>query len=138
MAKVAEQRRKEDEERKKQAEFDAMPEAEKLRVRQIQDALKKKNEGNEFYKKKKFAEAIQCYNQAINLDPTELTYHTNLAACYFELAEYDKCIEACDNAIARAKESGGYDFEKMGKAMARKANALFKQGKMDESLSVYA
>lgn len=54
------------------------------------------------------------------------------------MTEYDKCIEACDNAIAKARETGGYDFEKMGKAMARRANALFKQGKLDESLAAYA
>lgn len=85
-----------------------------------------KLQGNEFYKKRKFAEAISCYNESVNLDPNELTYYSNLAACYFELQEYDKCIEQCDNAITRGREIGGYDFEKMGKAMARKANALFK------------
>lgn len=101
------------------------------------EAEQKKAQGNEFYKQKKFAQAITCYNDAISKDPAELTYYTNLAACYFELSEFDKCIEQCDNAVAEGKKTGAYDFVKMGKAIARKANALFKQGKIDESLVAY-
>ena len=40
-------------------------------------------------------------------------------------------------AIKTAREIGGYDFVKMGKAMARRANALFKLGKLQESLDAY-
>jgi len=34
-------------------------------------------------------------------------------------------------------KEGGYDFTKLGKAMARKANALFKQDKLVESIAQY-
>lgn len=34
-------------------------------------------------------------------------------------------------------KDGGYDFQKLGKAMARKANALFKQDKLEESIQQY-
>lgn len=60
-----------------------------------------------------------------------------MAACYFEMQEYDRCIEQCDNAIAAGRETGAYDFIKMGKAIARKGLALFKQGKLEESLAAY-
>lgn len=43
-----------------------------------------KNDGNVAYKNKDFAKAVQLYDEAINLDPTELTYYTNKAAAYFE------------------------------------------------------
>lgn len=126
MDKIKEQMMREQEEKRKQEEFEKMPEEEKKRIKTLKDAETKKNQGNEFYKQKKFAQAITCYNDAILLDPSELTYYTNLAACYFELAEYDKCIEQCDNAVAEGRKTGAYDFVKMGKAIARKANALFK------------
>ncbi len=67
------------------------------------EAEKKKNEGNEFYKKKKFPEAIAHYSSAIELNPEEVTYYSNLAAVYVELGEYDKAIEQCENAVAKAR-----------------------------------
>ena len=38
------------------------------------------------------------------------------------MKEYDKCIEECDKAIQKCSE-GNYDYQKLGKALARKANA---------------
>ena len=49
---------------------------------------------------------------------------------------YDECIAACDEAIKKASE-GNYDYVKLAKAMARKANALLKQDKFDESIEQY-
>lgn len=31
-----------------------------------------------------------------------MTYYTNKAAVYFEMKEYDKCIEECDRAIKKS------------------------------------
>lgn len=101
------------------------------------EAEKQKNLGNDFYKKKKFPEAIQHYSSAIELHPEELNYFTNLAAVYLEIKEYERAIEQCDHAINKARESGNYDFVKMGKALARKANCLFKMDKLDESIAIY-
>jgi len=60
---------KEKEEARKRAEFDAMPEDEKKRITNQKEAEAKKNQGNEFYKKRKFSEAITAYNAAVELDP---------------------------------------------------------------------
>jgi len=38
------------------------------------------------------------------------------------MKEYDKCIEECEKAIKLSKE-GYYDYVKLAKALARKANA---------------
>ena len=89
------------------------------------EAERKKLAGNDFYKKKKFPEAIDLYSQAIDLNPKELTYYSNLAAVYVEMNELDRAIECCDRAIEKAKE-GPYDYAKLGKAKARKALCLFK------------
>ena len=73
------------------------------------DAEAKKLEGNAFYKKKDFPNAIANYSAAIELNPKEFTFYTNLAAVHFEMGEYDRVIELCDQVIQMSKE-GGYDF----------------------------
>jgi len=52
------------------------------------------------------------------------------------MGDYDKCIEECDRAIAKCKE-GYYDYQKLGKALARKGNAKVKQGMYDEAIELY-
>ena len=52
------------------------------------------------------------------------------------MKEYDTCIELCDVAIKIAAE-GYYDYQKLAKAWARKANALSKKGLYDESIDAY-
>ena len=69
------------------------------------------------------------------MDP-DLTYFSNKAAVYFEMKDYDKCIEACDEGIETTKGTN-YDFVKLSKAIARKANALLQQKKYDESIDQY-
>jgi Flp pilus assembly protein TadD len=48
------------------------------------DGLEKKNQGNALYKARKFEEARAAYSEAIELDPEELIYYTNLGAVFFE------------------------------------------------------
>jgi len=55
--------------------------------------------------------------------PSELTYYSNKAAVYFEMKHYDDCIEACNQGIEITKGTS-YDYVKLSKAIARKANAL--------------
>jgi stress-induced-phosphoprotein 1 len=126
----------EEEEKKKKEAEQSLPPEEKEMLDKKKKAEKEKDLGNSFYKNKNFDEAISHYNNAIDLDPSELTYYTNKAAVYFEKGEYDTCIELCDKAEEIAK-SGYYDFKKLGKAYARKANALSKQNKFDESIEYY-
>lgn len=45
---------------------------------------------------------------------------------YFEMKDFDKCIAECDLAIEKSK-GGNYDYVKLGKAIARKANAKLQQ-----------
>ena len=42
-------------------------------------ALKEKEAGNAAYKKKDFETALACYDKAIELDPTDITFLTNKA-----------------------------------------------------------
>merc|ERR1712004_156693 len=134
----AEERKRpeEEESKRKPAAEAALPEGERATIQRGRDADAKKLQGNEFYKKKDFPNAVKLYSEAIELNPKEFTYYSNLAAVYFEMGEYDKVIEQCDRPIAMAKE-GPYDFVKLGKAMARKANALFKKDMLEESIALY-
>jgi len=42
-------------------------------------------------------------------------------------------VTECDKVIQLAKE-GSYDYAKLGKALARKANALYKKDMLEESI----
>ena len=70
-----------------------MPSEEKAALQRQRDAEAKKLEGNAFYKKKDFPNAIKFYSEAIELNPKEFTYYSNLAAVYFEMGEYDQVID---------------------------------------------
>lgn len=113
-----------DEIARKAAEEATLPNEEKIELQKKKDAEAKKLEGNAAYKAKDFPNAIRFYSEAIDLNPKEFTFYTNMAAVYVEMKEYDSAIEQCDKVIELSKE-GGYDYVKLGKAMARKASALF-------------
>lgn len=42
----------------------------------------KKAEGNDHFRKDNFDEALACYTAALELDPSEATIYSNMAACY--------------------------------------------------------
>jgi stress-induced-phosphoprotein 1 len=81
---------------------------------------------------------LELYTEAVELNPVELLYYTNIAACHIETKNYPAALEMCDKAIAIAREQGNYDYSKMAKVMARKASALEKSGQIDEALKTYA
>lgn len=82
-----------EEERRKKEEEDQLPNEEKEKLEQKHKAEEEKDLGNKAYKAKNFEEAISHYDRAIELSPDDLTYYTNKAAVFFEMKEYDKCIE---------------------------------------------
>ncbi|CAH8875225.1 unnamed protein product [Trichobilharzia szidati] len=90
------------------------------------EADAEKEKGNAAYKKKDFETAIACYDKAIELDPTCITYYTNKAAVFFEKREYDKCIEVCEKAVEVGRENRA-DYKLVAKAYARAAHAFEKK-----------
>lgn len=89
------------------------------------EAKKEKDLGNEAYKKKDFATALEHYNKAVEINPTDITYHNNIAAVYFEEKEYEKCISQCEKAIEIGRENRA-DFKLIAKAFTRIGNAYKK------------
>ena len=49
------------------------------------------------------------------------------------MKNYDECIKACDDAIETTK-GNAYDYVKLAKAIARKANALLQKGDHDAAI----
>jgi len=47
-------------------------------------AAKEKLLGNDAYKAKNFEKALEHYNKAISLDPTDITYYNNVAGKYYQ------------------------------------------------------
>lgn len=88
-------------------------------------ALDEKEKGNVAYKKKNFAAALEHYNKAVELDPTDMTYLTNLAAVYFEQKDFTKCVELCTRAIDVGRENRA-DFKLIAKAYTRIGNSYKK------------
>ncbi|CAG9861954.1 unnamed protein product [Phyllotreta striolata] len=81
-----------------------------------------KEEGNSCYKKKDFDNAIKHYRQAIEHDPTDITFYNNLAAVYFERKEFDQCIKECEKGIEIGRENRA-DFKLIAKSFMRIGNA---------------
>ena len=126
-------RKQEEEKKRKEEEENALPAEEKLKIALKKQAEVKKNEGNDQYKKKNFLDAIKLYDEAIDLDKTEVLFLNNKATVYFEMKDYDRCIEICDQAI-QLSNGGNYDYVKLGKAIARKGAAKLAQGHFDDAI----
>jgi len=99
-------------------------------------ALKEKELGNQAYKKKDFDNAILHYSKAIELDPTNLIFHTNLAAVYFEMKKYDESIAECKKAVDVGREQRA-DFKLIAKAYNRMGTAHRKQGELELAKTAY-
>ena len=99
-------------------------------------ANKEKELGNEAYKKKEFAAAIEHYNKALELYDRDVSFLTNRAAVKFEQLDFDGCIADCDAAVERGRELRA-DYKLIARAMTRKGNALAKQGDLAAAVAVY-
>lgn len=99
-------------------------------------AYEEKEEGNKAYKAKRFDDAIQHYNAAIDLYDQDISFITNKAAVKFEMGKYEECIKDCEDAIEKGRELRA-DYKLIARAMTRIGNALVKLGKLEEAVSIY-
>ncbi|GAX84945.1 hypothetical protein CEUSTIGMA_g12366.t1 [Chlamydomonas eustigma] len=97
------------------------------------EAIKEKEAGNDAYKKKDFHLAIQHYNKAMALDSSDITFLTNRAAVYYEMKQYNLCMEDCEAAVQKGMQLHA-DIKMIAKAMARKAGALMQVGRIEEAV----
>ncbi|CAO2832538.1 unnamed protein product [Amaranthus hypochondriacus] len=64
----------------------------------IVDASSEKDLGNEYFKQKKFNEAIDCYSRSIALSPTAVAY-ANRAMAYLKIKRYQEAEDDCTEAL---------------------------------------
>ncbi|GKY94577.1 hypothetical protein MPSEU_000423300 [Mayamaea pseudoterrestris] len=58
-----------------------------------------KTEGNTFFKNGQYAQAIEKYKAATDIDPSQPAYWSNMAACYEKLGDYKNMEEAARSCI---------------------------------------
>lgn len=100
------------------------------------EASRLKELGNQAYKDKKFAEALEHYEKASSLDPTSIVYLNNMAAAHFGMNKFDECVAQCKKAIEIGR-SNRADFKDLAKAYARMANAQVKLGELAAAVEAY-
>ncbi|XP_059158621.1 stress-induced-phosphoprotein 1-like [Physella acuta] len=99
-------------------------------------ALEEKEKGNAAYKQKNFDAALQHYEAAFQLDPTNMTLLTNKGAVYFEQGRLDECIKTCEQAVDIGRENRA-DFQLIAKALARIATAYLKKDELQQALTYF-
>uniref|UniRef100_K3X375 Uncharacterized protein n=1 Tax=Globisporangium ultimum (strain ATCC 200006 / CBS 805.95 / DAOM BR144) TaxID=431595 RepID=K3X375_GLOUD len=62
-------------------------------------ADKLKQQGNQLYKRKQYASALQQYMKALEKCPFNVAVLTNIAQCYLRLEEYDDSVEFSSRAL---------------------------------------
>eukprot|EP01118_Nematostelium_gracile_P007605 TRINITY_DN2488_c0_g1_i4.p1 TRINITY_DN2488_c0_g1~~TRINITY_DN2488_c0_g1_i4.p1 ORF type:complete len:611 (-),score=213.86 TRINITY_DN2488_c0_g1_i4:24-1787(-) len=95
-----------------------------------------KNKGNDAYKKKDFENAIKFYNEAMEIDPDNITYLLNRSAVFLEQAKYDECIKDAETAIEKGRKQYA-DFSVIAKAYARIGNAHMKTKNYAKAVEAY-
>lgn len=113
---------------------DLSPE-ERKKKEDAKKAMEAKKKGNALFMEKKFDEALAAYDEAIALDPTNMTYVANKAAVYFNTKKYDECIETCQKAVEVGKENRA-PFEERAKALTRAAKAYQKKKDLDKAIQM--
>ena len=61
----------------------------------MKSGLDLKNEGNGYFMKRQFDDALACYSEGIKVvthddDDLKATLYSNMSSCYFEMGDYGK------------------------------------------------
>eukprot|EP00258_Populus_trichocarpa_P022944 XP_024438963.1 RNA polymerase II-associated protein 3 isoform X2 [Populus trichocarpa] len=89
------------------------------------DATTEKELGNEYFKQKKYKEAIECYSRSIALSPTAVAY-ANRAMAYLKIKRFPEAEDDCTEAL-------NLD-DRYIKAYSRRATTRKELGKLKESI----
>ena len=75
-----------------------------------------KEKGNKYVKEKKYKEALDCYSEAIKLEPNDPILYSNRSAMHSNLSEFKEALEDAEKAISIKSD--------YAKAYLRKGTAL--------------
>ncbi|VVB00073.1 unnamed protein product [Arabis nemorensis] len=96
------------------------------------DANSEKEQGNEFFKQKKFNEAIDCYSRSIALSPNAVAY-ANRAMAYLKIKRYREAEVDCTEAL---NLDDRYIKAYSRRATARKELGMLKEAKEDAEFAL--
>ncbi|KAJ6239611.1 tpr repeat containing protein [Anaeramoeba flamelloides] len=100
-------------------------------------AIQYKKEGNQFYIKKLFAEALKKYDKGLKYCPSNILIHNNKAAVLIELGEYEQAIDICEMCLELSKTQRISDIVQ-SKVLLRLANAYKRQGGLRSACLYYS
>jgi stress-induced-phosphoprotein 1 len=94
------------------------------------------NQGNHFFKIRNFAQAKVCYEKAIQEDPTNIIFYSNLAAVHCEEHAYQECILTYKKAVKVGIENKA-DVKQIAKVSARMGRAYMKDQNFKEATNSF-
>ncbi|KAL1341399.1 uncharacterized protein LOC107465191 isoform X1 [Arachis duranensis] len=98
----------------------------------IPDAVSEKDLGNEYFKQKKYKEAIDCYSRSIAFSPTAVAY-ANRAMAYIKLRRFQEAEDDCTEAL---NLDDRYIKAYSRRATSRKELAKFKESMEDAEFAL--
>lgn len=113
-----------------------MTDEEKEKKRRKTEAQSAKERGNKLYMQKDFAGALAAYDEAVSIDPTNMTFLTNKAAVFFEQGEFDRAIKQCEEAVELGR-SNRADYADVAKAYVRMGKAQLKKDDMEAAIKSF-
>lgn len=63
-------------------------------------ALRLKEQGNTAYKNQDYAKAINYYTRAINENPSDPSFYSNRALCFFNISKLQEALQDCERSLA--------------------------------------
>ncbi|XP_015570381.1 RNA polymerase II-associated protein 3 isoform X2 [Ricinus communis] len=96
------------------------------------DATSEKELGNEYFKQKKFKEAIECYSRSIALSPSAVAY-ANRAMAYLKIRKFQEAEGDCTEAL---NLDDRYIKAYSRRATARKELRKFKESMEDSEFAL--
>lgn len=102
----------------------------------VSSLFQAKEKGNKHYSKKEFVEALSAYDEAIEFDPTNMSFLTNKAAVYLEQGKHQEAIDQCKKAIELGRANRA-DYSDIAKAYVRIGKAYTKMDDLAAALEAY-
>ncbi|KAJ3438249.1 heat shock protein sti1-like protein [Anaeramoeba flamelloides] len=95
-----------------------------------------KSQGNKYFLKKKFSEALILYDKAIEYNPNNILLYNNKAAAYIEMGEFETAYKQCETAIGIGRKTRA-TYEDVAKVYSRMGNGYKRQGNLKKSIEMY-
>jgi len=87
----------------------------------------------------KYDDALLLYVEALSIDGTNPSVHSNMALCHLALGEHEHCVTACSNCIQILDgEAGSGKPTQLAKVLARRGSALSELRRLKEAAADFS